>query len=57
MTNEEQHEKLHDILRKLCNADVLDCEEIGLLAYHLGIKINDFYPEPEIIELERRKTV
>ncbi len=56
MTNEEQHEKLYDILHKLCNVDTLDCEEIGLLAYHLGIKINNLYPEPEIIELERRKT-
>ncbi len=54
MTNAEQHEKLCDILCKL--VDVLDCEELALLAHHAGIKINEFYPEPEIMEIERRRT-
>ena len=56
MTNAEQHEKLCDILCKLVDDEVLDCEELALLAHHAGIKINEFYPEPKIIELERRRT-
>lgn len=56
MTNAEQHERLCDILCKLVDVDVLDCEELALLAHHAGIKINEFYPEPKIIELERMRT-
>lgn len=55
MTNAEQHERLCDILCKLVDVDVLDCEELALLAHHAGIKINEFYPEPEIMEIERRR--
>ena len=56
MTNAEQHEKLCDILCKLVDVDVLDFEELAILAHHAGIKINEFYPEPEIMEIERRRT-
>lgn len=41
MNHEHQHEMLVEILGKL--VDVLDCDELSLLAYHLGIKISEFY--------------
>ena len=41
MDNTEQHEMLCAVLTKL--VDVLDCDELSLLAYHCGIAINDFY--------------
>lgn len=45
MSNEEQHEKLCDILRGLVN--VLDCDDLSLLAHSCGIQISDFYGAPE----------
>jgi hypothetical protein len=41
MSNEEQHELLCEILEKL--VDVLDCEELSLLAHHCGVDMDDFY--------------
>lgn len=45
MTNEEQHEMLVEILTNL--VDVLNCDELSLLAHHLGIETSEFYEEPE----------
>lgn len=41
MTHEQQHEMLVEILGKLI--DVLSADELSLVAYHLGIKISEFY--------------
>ena len=41
MSNDEQHEMLCDILAKL--VDVLDCDELSLLAHCCGVRIEDFY--------------
>lgn len=45
MTNEEQHEMMVEILTKL--VDVLDCDELSLLAFHLGIETSEFYDDRE----------
>lgn len=45
MTHEQQHEMLVEILGKLI--DVLSADELSLVAYHLGIKISEFYPVPD----------
>ncbi|MGB4064219.1 MAG: hypothetical protein WBK19_10380 [Azonexus sp.] len=42
MNHEQQHEMLVEILGKLI--DVLSADELSLVAYHLGIKISEFYP-------------
>lgn len=42
MSNEEQHEYLCATLLKL--VDVLDCDELSLLAHCCGVKVEDFYP-------------
>ena len=41
MRNEEQHQKLCETLTKL--VDVLDCDELSLLAHCCGVRIEDFY--------------
>lgn len=41
MSNEEQHELLCATLAKL--VDVLDCDELSLLAHCCGVRIEDFY--------------
>lgn len=41
MSNEEQNQFLCDILAKL--VDVLDTDELSLLAHCCGVKIEDFY--------------
>ena len=41
MSNEEQHELLCATLAKL--VDVLDCEELSLLAHSCGVPVEDFY--------------
>jgi len=41
MTHEQQHEMLVDILTKL--VPILTCDELSLLAYHLGIQTDEFY--------------
>ena len=41
MTNAEQHEFLCATLAKL--VDVLDCEELSLIAHLCGVRIEDFY--------------
>lgn len=43
MTHEQQHEMLVEILAKL--VPVLSCDELSLLAFHLGIKTKEFYGE------------
>lgn len=43
MSNEEQHNMLCDILTKL--VPILSCDELSLLAYHLGIEEKEFYGE------------
>lgn len=43
MSHEQQHEMLCEILTKL--VPILSCDELSLLAHHLGIKINEFYGE------------
>lgn len=49
MSNSEQHEMLCATLAKL--VDVLDCDELSLLAYHCGVQIEDFYyPSKEVAE-------
>lgn len=42
MTNAEQHEFLCATLLKL--VDVLDCNELSLIAHLCGVRIEDFYP-------------
>ena len=37
----EQHQMLVEIMTKL--VDVLDCDELSLLAHHLGIPLSEFY--------------
>lgn len=44
MTHEQQHEMLVEVLCKL--VDVLNADELSLLAHHLGIKISEFYDAP-----------
>lgn len=41
MSNEEQHELLCATLAKL--VDVLDCDELSLLAHCCGVRVEDFY--------------
>ena len=41
MSNEEQYEFLCATLAKL--VDVLDCDELSLLAHCCGVRIEDFY--------------
>lgn len=41
MSNGEQHELLCATLAKL--VDVLDCDELSLLAHCCGIQISEFY--------------
>lgn len=41
MSNEQQHELLCATLAKL--VDVLDCDELSLLAHCCGVRIEDFY--------------
>lgn len=41
MSNSEQHEMLCSILASL--VDVLNCDELSLLAHCCGVKIEDFY--------------
>ena len=45
MSNEEQRRMLVEILSKL--VDVLDCEELSLLAHHAGIPVSEFYGAAE----------
>ena len=45
MSNAERHEKLCEILTRL--VDVLNCDDLGLLAYCCGVRISDFYGAPE----------
>ncbi len=55
MNNEEQHHMLCATLAKL--VDVLDCDELSLLANCCGVQISEFYgshpdlliDEPELI--------
>ena len=48
MSLEEQHRLLCEVLAKL--VDVLDCDELSLLAHHCGVKISDFYGAPEQVQ-------
>ena len=41
MSNSEQYEMLCSILASL--VDVLNCDELSLLAYHCGASVEDFY--------------
>ena len=41
LTNEEQHRFLCETLLKL--VDVLDCNELSLIANLCGVRIEDFY--------------
>ncbi len=41
MSNSEQHEMLCMALNKC--VEVLDCDELALLAHHCGVRIEDFY--------------
>lgn len=45
MSNAEHHEKLCEILTRL--VDVLDSDDLWLLAYSCGVRISDFYGSPE----------
>jgi len=50
MSNEEQHQKLCETLAKL--VDVLDCDELSLLAHCCGVRIEDFYyPTPQEVDM------
>ena len=50
MSNEQQHELLCATLAKL--VDVLDCDELSLLAHCCGVRIEDFYgPSTEEADL------
>lgn len=50
MSNEEQHELLCATLAKL--VDVLDCDELSLLAHCCGVRIEDFYsPTPQDVDM------
>ena len=50
MSNEEQYEFLCATLAKL--VDVLDCDELSLLAHCCGVRIEDFYgPSIEAADL------
>ena len=50
MSNEEQHQKLCETLTKL--VDVLDCDELSLLAHCCGVRIEDFYyPTPQEVDM------
>ena len=53
MSNEEQRRMLVEILTKL--VDVLDCDELSLLAHHCGIQVSEFYTEPELIEFDLKE--
>lgn len=44
MSNYEQYEFLCATLAKL--VDVLDCDELSLLAHCCGVRIEDFYGSP-----------
>ena len=45
MNNEEQYEMLCTVLCKL--VDVLDCDELALIAHCCGVRIADFYQQPD----------
>lgn len=50
MSNEEQHQKLCETLTKL--VDVLDCDELDLLAQRCNVRIEEFYfPSPQEADL------
>lgn len=50
MTNEEQHEMLCATLAKL--VDILDCDELSLLAHCCGVRVEDFYyPTPQEVDM------
>ena len=50
MSNSEQYEFLCATLAKL--VDVLDCDELSLLAHCCGVRIEDFYgPAIEEVDL------
>ena len=50
MSNSEQYELLCATLAKL--VDVLDCDELSLLAHCCGVRIDDFYgPSTEEADL------
>ena len=44
MSNEEQHRMLCEALSKC--VEVLDCDELSILAHCCGVKISDFYGSP-----------
>lgn len=48
MSNEEQHRMLCEAMSKC--VEVLDCDELSLLAHCCGIKVEEFYGSPESIE-------
>lgn len=50
MSNDEQRRMLCEILTKL--VDVLDCDELSLLAHHIGIPVEEFYYPAENQALE-----
>lgn len=55
MSNEEQHRLLCEALSKC--VEVLDCDELSLLAHCCGVKVEDFYyPTPlEVIEWNHKE--
>lgn len=50
MSQSEQHEYLCSILAKLVDSD-LTSDELRDLASALGIRVEEFYGEPEVLEV------
>ncbi len=48
MSNEEQHRLLCEALSKC--VEVLDCDELSLIAHCCGVKISDFYGSSDEVE-------
>ena len=55
MSNEEQHRMLCEALSKC--VEILDCDELSLLAHCCGVKVEEFYyPTPlEVIEWHKKE--
>lgn len=49
MSESEQHEMLCNALSKC--VEVLDCDELSLIAHLCGVKIEDFYGTPAEADL------
>ena len=55
MSNEEQHRMLCEALSKC--VEVLDCNELSLLAHCCGVKVEEFYYQTplEVIEWNHKE--